>query len=161
MFLPLVKIFLLYSPGTGLRDVMVAIPGLTVFLPNQPLLNVGSRRIFLCLLISDLVRPVRQWGGHLCFYRAKDRLVEGGDCYWALALTLTLFPVHSYTLTWYSWTYRSKRITKMIHLWIVGHYLLLTHLEHCGEQTVIYSMLLHFCSLWRAAAEYVRVLVHN
>lgn len=49
----------------------------------------------------------------------------------------------------------------MIHLWIVGHYLLLTHLEQCGEQTVIYGMLLHFSSLWCVAAEFDCVTAPN
>lgn len=42
MFIALVKTFLLYFAGTETGEDLVAILGLTVFLPKQMLLNVGS-----------------------------------------------------------------------------------------------------------------------
>lgn len=60
MFTSLVRIFLLYFPGTELGDILAAVSGLTAFLPNQLLLNFGPRKLSLCPLISDLVRL----GGH-------------------------------------------------------------------------------------------------
>lgn len=146
MFISPVRFFLLYFPGMELGDILAAISGLTVFLPNQPLLNFGIRKLSLCPLISDPVRLGGHWGVHLCFSSANDRVVKGWWCSWGFAVVLALSAVHSYAVTRYAWTYRSKWVTRMIHLWAVGHYLLLTHREQCGQQTVIYSMLLHFCA---------------
>lgn len=146
MFTSLVRIFLLHFPGTELGDILAAVSGLTAFLPNQLLLNFGPRKLSLCPLISDLVRLGGHWGVHLCFSSANDRVVKEWWCSWGFAVVLPLFATHSYTVTKYAWTHRSKWVTRMIHLWAVGHYLLLTHLEQHGQQTVICSMLLHFCA---------------
>jgi len=94
---------MLYFPSTQLEDILVAISGLTVFLPKQMLLNFGCRELFLYPLISDLAKLGGHRGAHLCFYSANDRLARTVCVYyWGFAVTLILFPVHGYTWTWHA-----------------------------------------------------------